>query len=133
MSESLPYRGWQLVRVRKYLDHGVSLCCRSSVAQASTHAVAIQLVELSAFRSLPILAYCRVVASVRWQWLLVNRIAHRRHGEKLVKGTQENANAYGGQQDVQPLGHLGDAFPSDLAAAIFGGEGLTSPLDGPVR
>ena len=54
--------------------------------------------------------------------------AYCRDGEELVKSTQEDANAYSRQQDVQPLGHLGDAFPCDLVAAIFRGERLTASL-----
>lgn len=30
--------------------------------------------------------------------------------EQLVQGAQEHADAHGGQQNVQPLGHLGEAL-----------------------
>lgn len=53
-----------------------------------------------------------------------------RHSEKLVKGTQEDANAYGRQQDVQLLGHLGDAFPRDLVASIPCREALYTSFAG---
>lgn len=122
--------------------------------------MAIQLVELRAFKSLPILAYCNMSPSVylRMDSKRKNRgsgrfdtismsslnhpnlplkcvgealtparaIAYSRHGEKLVEGTQEDANAYCRQQDVQPLGHLGNALPCDLVTTIFGRSGLTA-------
>lgn len=124
-----------------------------------THAVAIQLVELSAFRSLPILAYC-IVSRVslvptdlgrkkrpraRIEVIHLYDFKHRdmvenyksntycRHGEELVEGAQEDANAYSRQQDVQPLGHLGNAFPRHLVAAISRWEGLTASLNGSLR
>lgn len=137
--------------------------------------MAIQLVELSAFRSLPILAYCnssgvsitlidpekekKSEASfdmIHQHGSKQPRLAHStpsnhpdtralettmsvqntksntycRHSEKLVKGTQEDANAYGRQQDVQPLGHLGDAFPRDLVASIPRREALYTSFAG---
>lgn len=58
--------------------------------------------------------------------------AYCRHGKELVEGTQEDANAYSGQQDVQPLGHLRDAFPRDLSAIIWLTASLAS-LNGRVR
>lgn len=121
--------------------------------------MAIQLVELSAFRSLPILAYCNVLRvslvstdlerkkrpRARIEFIHLYDFRHRdmvenlklntycRNGEELVEGTQEDANAYSRQQDVQPLGHLGNAFPRHLVAAIFRWEGLTASLNGSLR
>lgn len=53
------------------------------------------------------------------------------HGEELVEGAQEDSNADGGQQDVQPLGHLRYAFPRDLVATISCAEDLIASLAGP--
>lgn len=53
--------------------------------------------------------------------------AYCRHSEELIEGTQEDSDAYSGQQDVQPLGHLREAFPRDLIAIIW----LTASFTGP--